>query len=160
MRTYTRNGRSYLDLGVINGTRVRLSASKYFKLVQRTSILEQQVKRPIRLEPAVEEYLQRCTYGRENRYGKPKSKSQAETDARVLRHLTRDLENKLVHNVSNSELRAFLALRGAEVNKHVGRVPSVATINRETAVLTSFFSFMVREEHCVKSPAVGLKQRK
>lgn len=157
MNTYVRGNRQYLDLGVIDGKRIRLSQERILKLYQLHGLLNARVRKPVRVERAMQEYLIRCTHGRENKYGKPKSPHQADRDKLVLERLAARFPNRYVHQVTNSDLRAFLAERGASKTPR-GTDLTTATLNREITTLKAFFHFMVRQEHCQTSPATDIKQ--
>ncbi len=159
MRLYQRGDSQYLDLGVIDGKRVRLSTERLLKLIQLHGLLGVRVQRPIRIERAMQEYLQRCTYGCENRYGKPKSVSQAKRDAKVLRELAAKFNGDHVHDITGSDLRSYLAVRSLEHCPRKETPIKVATLNREIAVLKSFFGYCLREQHCKENPAAELKQK-
>ena len=159
MRIYRRGDSDYLDLGVIDGKRVRLSTERLMKLIQVHGLLGARVQRPIRIEGAVQEYLQRCTYGCENKYGKPKSAAQARRDAMVLSRLTTSLAGRDVHDITDSDLHSYLAKRSLERCPEKGTTIKVSTMNRETCVLKSFFGYCLREHHCNENPAADLKQK-
>ncbi|MBN1459616.1 MAG: tyrosine-type recombinase/integrase, partial [Armatimonadetes bacterium] len=159
MRLYTRGDSQYLDLGVIDGKRVRLSTERLLKLIQLHGLLGARVRRPVRMEEAVQEYLQRCTYGCENRYGRPKSAGQARRDAMVLSRLTASLAGRDVHEVTGPDLRSYLATRSLERPPRKGTTIKVSTVNREVCVLKSFFGYCTRERHCNDNPAADLKQK-
>lgn len=159
MRLYRRGDSECLDLGVIDGQRVRLSTERLLKDIQVSGLLNTRVRRPIRMQKAMQDYLQRCSYGRENRYGKPKCASQVRQDTWTLGRLTALVENCRVHEVTDSDLRRYLATRSLERCPRKGTPITTATLNRETAVLKSFFRYCLREHHCKENPAAGLKQK-
>ena len=63
MRLYKRGNSQYLDLGVIDGKRVRLSTERLLKLIQLHGLLGARVQRPIGIEKAMREYMERCSNG-------------------------------------------------------------------------------------------------
>ena len=159
MRLYKRGNSQYLDLGVIDGKRVRLSTERLLKLIQLHGLLGARVQRPIGIEKAMREYMQRCSNGTENRHGKPKSASQAKRDRQVLSRLAAEFARREVHEVSGTDLRSYVARRSLEHCPIKGTTIKVSTMNREVSVLKSFFGFCVREQHCNENPAADLKQR-
>lgn len=159
MRIYQRGDSQYLDFGIIDGKRIRLSEERALKLIQLDGLLHARVQRPVRIERAMQEYLQRCSYGNENRHGRPKSASQAKRDAQVLGRLTAYVNGCHVHDITGSDLRGYLADRGKELCPRKGTPPTTATLNRDIAVLSSFFRFCLREQHCKENPAKDLKQK-
>ena len=159
MRIYGRGNSQYLDLGVMDGKRVRLSTERLLKLIQVHGLLDARVQRPVRIERAVQEYLQRCSYGCENRYGKPKSVSQAKRDAKVLSRFAASFAGRSVHDLTGSDVRGYLAARSLERCPLKGTTIKVSTINREIAVFKSFFGYCIREKHCNENPAADLKQK-
>ncbi len=159
MRGYTRGNSQYLDLGIRDGRRVRLSQERILKLYAAEGLLKARVQRPVQIERAMQEYLQRCSYGNENRYGRPKSVTQAKQDARTLGRIAARFKGCHVHDITGSDLRGYLADRSHDLCPQKGTPITVATLNRETAVLKSFFGFCLREQHCKENPAAGLKQK-
>ncbi len=159
MRIYRRGDSDYLDLGVIDGKRVRLSTERLLKLMQLHGLLNARVRRPTQIGKAVQDYLQRCSCGCENRYGKPKCASQARQDALTLGRLAACVQNRPVHEVTESDLRSYLANRSLARNPRTGAPLTRATLNREVAVLKGFFQFCLREHHCNENPAASLKQK-
>jgi site-specific recombinase XerD len=159
MRLFTRGNVQYLDLGVIDGKRVRLSTERLLKLMQVRGLLNARVKRPTQIEKAKDNYLQRCSRGHENRYGKPKSASQVRQDELTLSRLAARLAGFQIHDITGSDLRTYLAERGQACNPQKGTPIKMATLNREIAVLKSFFGYCLREQHCNENPAADLKQK-
>ncbi|MBN2464967.1 tyrosine-type recombinase/integrase [candidate division WOR-3 bacterium] len=155
------SGMPYVDV-TVGGVRSRVALDKLVVAYYRPSVSSaRQRTRNARFEKAVELYLERCTFGIENRYGKPKSKNQAQTDQRVLgRRLMARFKGKQVGAITDRDLRQYLSDRSREPCPNTGSTPTVATINRETAVITSFFKFCVREGFAEVDPARDLKQKK
>ena len=160
MRIYNRKGRPYLDLGIVNGTRIRLSAAEFLKQVQRGAVLAQRVSRPLGVRDAVEEFRRRWTDGYESPRQKPKARSYARNTERVLRRLCEAFEGKQLHTLTESHLKSFIADRRSSVNPRTGRPPSASTVNQETAILKTFFGFAVHEGHCSVNPAAELKLKR
>jgi len=159
MRLYKRGNSEYLDLGILDGRRVRLSTERLLKLIQLHGLLNARVQRPVRIERAKESYLQRCSRGHENRYGKPKSASQVRQDELTLSRLAARFAGCQVHDITGSDLRAYMAERSQACNPQKGTPITTATLNREIAVLKSFFGYCLREQHCNENPAADLKQK-
>ena len=159
MRIYQRGDSQYLDLGVIDGKRVRLSTERLLKLIQLHGLLGARVQRPIGMERAVQEYLQRCTYGCENRNGKPKCASSTKCDAKVLGQLATSFAGRDVHDITGPDLHSYLAKRSLERCPIKGTTIKASTMNREISVLKCFFGNCIRERHCNDNPAADLKRR-
>jgi len=85
--------------------------------------------------------------------------SQAKRDAKVLSQFAASFAERSVHDITGSDVRSYLAARGLERCPLKGTTIRVSTVNREIAVLKSFFGFCVRERHCNENPAADLKQR-
>lgn len=160
VRIYNRNGRPYLDLGVVHGKRLRLSVAEFLKRVQRGAVLAQRVSRPLAVRDAVEEFLRRWTNGYENPRQRPKAKSYAANSTRVLHRFCEAFGGKQMHTLTESHLVAFIAERRSSVNPRTGKPPSASTVNQEIAILKTFFGFAVREGHCSDNPAAGLKLKR
>jgi integrase/recombinase XerD len=155
------NGTPYVEV-TVEGVRSRVTVEKLVLAYYRPTIsVMRRVRLDVKFEKAVEQYLERCTKGIENRYGKPKSKSQVETDGRVLgKRLMARFRHTPVNAITDWDLRTYLLDRSRELCPNTHRTPTVATINRETAVITSFFRFATREGYVDNNPANGLKQKR
>lgn len=160
MRVYNRNGRPYLDIGTHNGKRERFSVAKYLKGVSRASLRSPGVQNPVSLDAAISQYLQEVSYGISNRWGRPKSRNQAETDQRVLERLLSFTGPTDVHLITEAHINRFMNLQATRICPNTRRLPSRATLNRWTAVLTSFGHFLERAKGVEVSPARGLKQKR
>jgi integrase/recombinase XerD len=114
----------------------------------------------VMLKEAADSYLDECTHGIRNRYGKPKSVGQAKKDEFVLGRLVTRFAGRKLGSITTDDLERYLLDRSKEVIPLKGTTPTRATLNRDTATITGFFRFCVEKGLCSSNPASSFKQRR
>jgi integrase len=77
----------------------------------------------------------------------------------VLGRLLASFPDHDVHEITDTDVRSYLAKRSLESCPRKGTRIKPATVNRDLATLKGFFSYCLREHHCNEEPTADLKKK-
>ncbi len=163
-RSWEKDGVLYLSF-YRNGRRYRMRAETAAELATGGTEPNDPTRpaRPVggvMLTEAVESYWRDSTSGIVNRRGRPKCRNQAAKDKFVLGRIVKRLAGRRLSSVTRQDLEDYILDRSREVIPRRNTNPTVATLNRDKAVIKGFFTYCNQSGLCDSNPASTLKMKK
>lgn len=111
----------------------------------------------VTFEEAADSYLKECTHGIMNKYGHQKSPGQVDKDEFVLGRLKTRFAGRKLTSITHHDLEDYILDRSMEIIPRRGTTPTIATLNRDKAVLKGFYTYCNERGLCNVNPASTLK---